>query len=137
MNIAPPRPASRDVATENDIGVLVRRFYRAAIPDSLLGPVFTQFGVDWSRHLPKLVAYWEHVLLGSPGSATNTIAAHAAVQRVAPFGPAHIARWIELWEETVDELYIGPVADRAKARARQVGRALQAVAGRQRAGGTE
>jgi hemoglobin len=135
MNIAPARPASRDVKTGNDVGVLVGRFYRAAIPDPLLGLVFERFGVDWSNHIPKLVAYWEHVLLGLPGPATNTVGAHAAVQHVAPFGDVHIARWVGLWEETVDEMYVGPVADLAKARAHQVGRALRAVAGRQQAGG--
>jgi hemoglobin len=137
MNIAPARPVSRDVATGNDVGVLVRRFYRAAIPDPLLGPVFERFGVDWAHHLPKLVAYWEHVLLGRPGLATNTIAVHGGVQAVAPFGPAQIGRWVELWEETVDELFVGPVADLAKSRAREVGRALRAVARRQQAGGMQ
>jgi hypothetical protein len=88
MNIAPARPVSRDLATGNDVGVLVHRFYRAAIPDPLLGPVFERFGVDWSRHLPRLAAYWEHVLLGRPGLATNTVAVHGGVQHVAPFGPA-------------------------------------------------
>jgi hemoglobin len=137
VNIAPARPASRDIATANDVGVLVRRFYRAAIPDPLLGPVFERYGVDWPRHLPKLVAYWEHVLLDRPGLATNTVAVHGSVQHVAPFGPAQIARWVELWEETVDEYYVGPVADLAKARAHQVGRALHAVSRRQQAGGTQ
>ena len=128
MNIAPARPASHDVATGNDVGVLVYRFYRRAIPDPLLGPVFERFGVDWPRHLPKLVAYWEHVLLNRPGIATNTVGAHGGFQNVAPFGPRHIDRWVALWEQTVDELYVGPVANLAKKRARQVGRALQAVA---------
>jgi hemoglobin len=136
VNIAPARPASRDIVTDNDVGVLVRRFYRVAIPDPLLGPVFERFGVDWPTHLTKLVAYWEHVLLTRPGLAMNTVAVHGNVQHVAPFGPAQIARWVELWEETVDEYYIGPVADLAKARAHQVGRALQAVSRRQQAGGT-
>jgi len=137
MNIAPARPVSRDVATGNDVGVLVRRFYRAAIPDPMLGPVFERFGVDWSRHLPRLVAYWEHVLLGGPGLATNTVAVHRGVRRVAPFGPAQIDRWIELWAETVDEFFVGPVADLAKARAREVGRALRAVGRRQQAGAVQ
>ncbi len=134
MNIAPPRPASRDIATDNDVGVLVRHFYRAAIPDPLLGPVFERFGVHWPSHLGRLIAYWEHVLLGRPGTATNTIAAHRRVQEIAPFEEVHIARWIELWEESVDQLYVGPIADAAKARAHKVGGALQAVGHRQQVG---
>lgn len=137
MNIAPARPASRDVATRNDVGVLVYRFYRHAIPDPLLGPVFERFGVDWPSHLPKLVTYWEHVLLDRPGMATNTVGAHGGVQNIAPFGPAHIDRWVALWEQTIDDLYVGPVAELAKKRARQVGRALRAVTRRQQAGGVQ
>ena len=132
MNIAPALPRSRDIATGNDVGVIVRRFYRAVIADAVLGPLFEGYGVDWPHHIPKLEMYWEHVLLDHPGAMVNTIAAHGPVQRATPFGRRHIDRWLELWEETVDELYVGPVAERAKGRARQVGRALRAVARRQR-----
>ncbi len=132
MNIAPARPGTRDIATGNDVGVVVRRFYRAVIADPQLGPLFERFGVDWPHHIPKLERYWEHVLLDRPGAPVNTIAAHGPVQRSTPFDRPHIDRWLELWEETVDDLYVGPVAERAKARARQVGRALDAVSRRQR-----
>ena len=132
MNIAPARPHSRDIATTNDVGVVVRRFYRALIADPLLGPLFERYGVDWPHHIPKLQLYWEHVLLDRPGSPVNTIAAHGPVQRSTPFDREHVERWLELWDETVDDLYLGPVAERAKARARQVGRAVLAVACRQR-----
>jgi len=125
MNIAPARPGTRDIATDNDVGVIVRRFYRAVIPDELLGPVFERFDVDWSQHIPKLARYWEHVLLCRPASGANTIGAHGRVQRIAPFDGAHIDRWVELWDQTVDECYVGPVAELAKARAHQVGRALR------------
>jgi len=132
MNIAPARTRSRDLVPANDIGVIVRRFYRAVIPDPLLGPVFETFGVDWAQHIPKLERYWRHALLDEPGPTVNTIAAHAPVQRAIPFDRRHVDRWLELWEETVDELFVGPLAERAKVRAHQVGRALDAVAARQR-----
>jgi hemoglobin len=134
MHIAPATPRARDITTTNDVGVLVRRFYIAAIPDPLLGPVFETFGVDWAEHIPKLTRYWISVLVSGEPQARNTVAAHAPVQRAAPFGDAHVARWVELWEETVDELFVGPTAERAKARARQVGHALRAVAARQQEG---
>jgi len=134
MNVAPARARSRDVMTANDIGVIVQRFYRALVPDPLLGSLFEEYGVDWAHHIPKLERYWRHVLFDEPAPAVNTIAAHAPVQRAVPFDRRHIDRWLELWEETVDELFVGPFAERAKVRARQVGRALDAVAARQRAG---
>ena len=134
MDIAPALPRHRDIATDNDVAVVVRRFYRSVIADPLLGPLFERYGVDWPHHIPKLQMYWQHVLLDRPDSAVNTIAAHGPVQRSTPFNDEHIDRWLELWEETVADLYVGPVADRAKNRARQVGRALHAVARRQQVG---
>jgi hemoglobin len=38
---------------------------------------------------------------------------------------AHFDRWLQLFDETVDELFDGPVADRAKARAATMARAIQ------------
>jgi hemoglobin len=133
VNIAPAVPRTRDIATDNDVGVVVRRFYRTVIEDPLLGPLFARFGVDWPTHIPKLQAYWNNVLLGRPrASKTRTLAAHAPVQRKAPFDRTHIDRWLELWNDAIDDSYVGPVAERAKTRAWQVGRALDTVAARQR-----
>jgi hemoglobin len=132
MNIAPARARTRDIVTANDVGVVVRHFYRGVIADPLLGPLFERYGMDWPHHIPKLELYWKHVLVERPGSPVNTVAAHGPVQRAAPFDHEHVDRWLALWEEAVDDLYVGPTAERAKLRARQVGRALLAVARRQR-----
>lgn len=136
MNISPALPRTRDIATENDVGVVVRRFYRSAIPDDLLGPVFEGFGVDWSQHIPKLVRYWSRALLGVAGYGGNTIRAHRAVYDAAPFGDAHLERWTELWAEAVDETYVGPVAELAKQRAFEVARSMRRAMPAWAGGGT-
>lgn len=43
-------------------------------------------------------------------------------------------RWLELFDETVDENFTGPVAQRAKQRATQVASALAVLATRQTQG---
>src|SRR4051812_6538311 len=48
-----------------------------------------------------------------------------------PFGPAELDRWLELWDETVDELVVGDVATLAKTRARTVAGAIATLARRQ------
>lgn len=117
MGDAPP-PASRTPIDDvDDVELLVRRFYQAVIPDPTLGPIFHDFGVDWSAHIPKLVDFWAGRLLGVPGYAGNPVGAHQPVLDRCPFGPAELARWLELWEETVDELFVGDVAELAKQRA--------------------
>ena len=93
----PPLPARRrPIETVGDVEELVRRFYQAAIPDPLLGPVSHAFGVDWSVHIPKLVAFWSRELLGEPGYSGRPVGAHGPVLDRRPFGAAEVARWLEL-----------------------------------------
>ena len=128
----PRTPAARTtIADHNDVEVLVRRFYQAAIPDPLLGPNFRGFSVDWSVHIPKLVEFWASRLLGEPGYVGNPVGAHQPVLDRCPFGEAELSRWVELWTETVDELFVGDVADLAKHRARMAAEAIGSLALRQ------
>ena len=114
-----PRPSVRRATIETvaDVELLVRRFYQAVIPDTLLGRIFHPMNVDWSVHIPKLVDFWAGRLLGLPGYRGNPVGAHQPVLDRCPFGPPELARWLELWEETVDELFCGEVADLTKQRA--------------------
>lgn len=116
-----------DIDTVDDVERLVRAFYRAAIPDPLLGPVFHDFGVDWSVHIPKLVDFWAARILDRPGYAGNAVGAHQPVLERIGFGVRELARWLELWRETVDELFAGPNAERAKDRAGMAGEAIASL----------
>lgn len=127
-----PRSPRADIAGVADIAVLVRRFYQAVIPDPLLGPIFGGFGVDWSAHIPKMVDFWAGRLLGEPGYQGNPVAAHQPVLDRFPFGPIELERWLELWDETIDELFAGPVAELAKTRARFAAGAIGTLARRVR-----
>lgn len=123
-----------DIETPGDVERLVRAFYRAAIPDLLLGPVFEGFGVDWSVHIPKLVDFWCARILDLPGYTGNAAGAHQPVLERCGFGPPHLARWLGLWTETVDDLYAGPNAERAKERAAMAGDAIGSLVRRHERG---
>ena len=124
-----PRPVVErtELASVADVEVLVRRFYQAVIPDPQLGPVFHDFGVDWSEHIPKLVDFWCMRLFERPGYHGNAVGAHQAVLDRCPFGAAQLARWLELWGETVDELFVGEIAELAKQRAHLAGEAIASL----------
>jgi hemoglobin len=127
----PPRPEQRvAIETIDDVDLLVRRFYQAVIPDPLLGPIFHGMAVDWSVHIPKLVDFWAGRLLDAPGYDGNPVGAHLPVLLRYPFGDAELARWIELWEETVDEWFLGEVAELAKQRAHLAAAAIGTLARR-------
>ena len=127
----PPVPTERHpIESVEDVGLLVRRFYQAVIPDPLLGPIFEGMPVDWSVHIPKLVDFWAMRLLDQPGYSGNPVGAHQPVLDRFPFGDAELARWLELWQETVDELFVGDVAELAKERAGMAATAIGTLARR-------
>jgi hemoglobin len=127
----PGAPAHRsEIRDVDDVELLVRRFYQAVIPDPLLGPIFHDLPVDWAVHIPKLVDFWAGRLLGLPGYIGNPVGAHQPVLDRFPFGAAELDRWLELWEETVDELFVGAVAELAKERAHMAADAIGSLARR-------
>jgi hemoglobin len=125
-----------DIDVVADVELLVRRFYQAVIPDPLLGPIFHDVGVDWAVHIPKLVDFWAGRLLGVPGYDGNVAGAHLPLFDRRPFGEREMARWLELWHETLDDLFVGPTTELAKARAAGAADAITTLVRRhQRPGG--
>ena len=130
----PSAPAERvEITDVGHVELLVRRFYQSVIPDPLLGPIFHAMGVDWSVHIPKLVDFWVGRLLAQPGYVGNPVGAHQPVLERCPFGQSELARWLELWGETVDELFVGEIAGRAKQRASLAADAISSLARRHHA----
>lgn len=131
--VRPPptgQPPIGDITYEDDVAELVRRFYQAAIPDPVLGHLFRVGGIEWDTHIPLITAFWARDLLGIQGYAANVAAAHVPVMADPTFGQAALDRWVELFCETVDEDWTGPVAEHAKSRARQVASVLAKLAPR-------
>lgn len=118
-------PAPGDIATRADVLHLVRAFYREAAVDNVLAPVFAAARVDWSAHVPTVTDFWCWQLLGERGYARHTLGAHRGANQLVPFTGVHYARWLAIWESTVDEHFTGPVAELAKHRARVVARAMR------------
>jgi hemoglobin len=86
--------------------------------------VFHAARVDWSVHFPKLVDFWAWQLLGERGYEGNPLRAHEPAHARTPFRPEHYARWLDLFEATVDEHFEGERAEAAKQRARRMAQAL-------------
>lgn len=105
------------LTTEEDIQLLVNSFYEQARKDGILGPVFnTIIGDDWSHHLPVMYTFWSTILLGGPGYSGNVIGKHIEIDKRMPLTQTHYDRWLQLWHETTDRLFSGPVAEDAKKR---------------------
>ncbi|MBA9077669.1 MULTISPECIES: group III truncated hemoglobin [Rufibacter] len=111
-----------DIATEDDIKLLVDTFYNNVNQDELLGPVFNDVAhVDWAHHLPKMYNFWSTVLFGSMAYKGQPFPRHLSL----PIERAHFTRWIVLFTQTVEDLFAGEMADQAKQKATSIANIFQ------------
>lgn len=108
----------KDIETRADINLLVKKFYVKVRLDDLLGPIFNHHieNKKWPAHLEKLTDFWEGNLLGGTSFYGNPAQKHLNVDRESnhTIDASHFEQWLALWNETVDELYQGQLADTAK-----------------------
>ncbi|MBN9296862.1 MAG: group III truncated hemoglobin [Filimonas sp.] len=115
-----------DITSRQDINVLLEAFYAKAINDDVIGFFFTEVtNLDLVKHLPVIGAFWENVLFGTGDYKGNPMQVHKHIHHLSPFNKAHFDRWVTLFQGTVDELFEGEVAERAKQRAQSIATVMQ------------
>lgn len=114
----------KEIETREDIQILVNTFYDKIRSDELLGVIFNTHipENEWPAHLKKLCDFWETNLFGVPKYKGNINQKHVNVDRNLNYtiDSVHFGKWLELWFETIDELYVGKYAQRAKDAARKM-----------------
>jgi hemoglobin len=108
------------------IEALLRRFYDRVLTDDVLAEPFRDIrekGLE--SHLPVMCDFWETVLFGAKLYRDSVFHAHRPVHQQTPLSTRHFQRWLTLWNATVDEMYHGPTADRAKLQAGRIAFAMQ------------
>jgi hemoglobin len=111
-----------DIKTENDVKSLVDTFYNKVNSDELLSPVFNEMAkVDWDEHLPKMYQFWGTQLIGTMDYKGQPFPPHMKFGLKA----RHFTRWLELFTETVRELFEGPTADLAVYKAENIAKIFQ------------
>lgn len=111
-----------DIESRKDVGILVRSFYDKVRQNSEIGHFFNETITDWEPHLEKLTDFWESNLFFKSVFSGNPKAAHIDVDRSfdESISNYHFGIWMNLWFETIDELYAGELANRAKTNARKM-----------------
>lgn len=103
----------KEIQGPEEIRLLVNTFYYRAKKDDLLS-VFFAHGMGNRPHaLEPLYAYWENILMEEEITGEMPFPKHADL----PLTHQHFDRWLSLFLQTVDDLFIGVVAERAKFRA--------------------
>ena len=117
----------KDIKTRDDVFLLVSSFYEKVRKDDVLAPFFNDVIKDWDAHLDRLTTFWEtslfmtrkleHKYYGNP------LEAHVKVDKVNDnsITELHFGLWLNLWFQTIDELFEGDYAENAKRRARKMG----------------
>jgi hemoglobin len=91
--------AERDI-TEEEIALLVERFYAKVRKDPEIGPVFNDAVQDWDEHIALLKNFWSSVLLASGRYKGSPMMAHLPL----PIERQFFDRWLQLFAETAHEV---------------------------------
>jgi hemoglobin len=110
--------ANRDIENRRDIEVFIQSFYKKVIVDETVGIIFTTiFPIQWEKHIPLIVDFWETILLDNPVYKNNAMAVHFDINKVYPLQKKHFDAWLYLFHLTLDEMFAGPRVLLAKKRA--------------------
>jgi hemoglobin len=99
---------------EENIAILVRKFYPEVLKDTLLAPFFIEkLGEDienkaWKEHLVLLTEFWKFVALGYENYEGNPLQPHFDIRGLSreAFG-----RWLEIFFTTLDSMYSEQACD--------------------------
>ncbi|HSQ44202.1 MAG TPA: group III truncated hemoglobin [Ginsengibacter sp.] len=105
---------TKEIISLDDIKNLVDTFYEKVRKDELIGPIFHARIQDrWPQHLEKMYTFWQTILLEERTYFGAPFPPHANL----PISHNHFKRWMELFTQTIDDLFTGTIAEEAKWRA--------------------
>lgn len=110
-----PLTPKKEISNISDIRLLVDTFYKRAEDDDLLSPIFAKRFKTHNSPLDPLYRYWGNVLLELEEGAVDEIP--FPKHQDLPLTHQHFDRWLSLFHQTVDDLFSGPLAEKAKFRA--------------------
>ncbi|QSB26448.1 group III truncated hemoglobin [Flavobacterium sp. CLA17] len=106
--------ATQDISSLGDIKLLVNTFYAKVQEDDLIGPIFNEKMLGrWPEHLEKMYRFWQTILLEEHTYSGSPFPPHKHL----PVNQTHFDRWMEIFNSTVDFLFVGKLAEEAKIRA--------------------
>lgn len=103
-----------DISTSEDVTHLVKTFYSNLLLHEEVKPIFAH--VDFEKHMPHMIAFWEFVLLDKAGYTTNIFDKHVNL----PLKESDFTLWLNTFEKTVTGLFDGEKAKLAIQRAQVI-----------------
>ena len=105
--------------TKENLNKMVILFYTKILQDDIVGPYFIEkLGSDmkneqWVPHIELLTNFWASIALGDPTYRGNPFAPHVDIANLTREA---FSRWLELFSETLDVIYVPQIANQFKER---------------------
>ncbi len=118
----------KDIETRADIELLISKFYEKMLKDQVIGFIFTDIAkIDLDEHLSIICDFWETILFTRPvyKRGPEVMKVHHELNKKIPLKKGHFTRWLYLFSTTIDELYTGERAEKAKERADSIAKQMQ------------
>ena len=110
-----------DITNRADIEKFIGSFYENVKQDKTIGYIFTEVvEMNWEKHIPVIVDFWETILLDNPVYKKNAMEVHYGLNKKIPLQKEHFTSWLQLFNAAVDNLFEGKIADLAKTRAKSI-----------------
>ncbi len=116
----------KDIEDRKDIELLINSFYDKVKQDAIIGSFFTEVvQVNWEKHLPVMYNFWENIVFQTGSYNGNPMDKHLELNKRSLITMEHFQRWILLFNETVDELFLGTNSELIKQRALSIATVMQ------------
>ena len=122
-----PADPAQPAITEDTIYAMVHQFYGRIRVEPTLGPIFDSEIEPhaWPKHLARMCDFWSSTLLGSGRYQGNPLRVHAQLEVLEL---AHFAIWLDLFADTLRQVYPEATAALIEDKARRMGRKLEQAA---------
>jgi hemoglobin len=105
---------------------LIAALYARLMTDARIGRFFTEvIPLDLAHHIPKIASFWESLLFQTGDYQGDPMAAHLHLNRLSKLELIDFEVWLGHFDATVDELFEGENAERAKQRAHSIATLMQ------------
>jgi hemoglobin len=116
----------KDIENQDDLYFLVDSFYQRLLADASISYIFTDVvKIKLEEHLPILVTFWSQTLFDTGGYFNNLTKIHLDINEKEKLTPELFAIWINHFNTTVDENFVGTNADKIKTQALSLATVMQ------------
>lgn len=116
----------KDLKTRQDIHFLMQQFYGKLLQDDRIGFIFTDVAkIQLEAHLETLTNFWEQILFYRGSYKNNVMQIHQSINANFAFQKEHFDIWLNHFNETVDENFVGENSEICKTKALSIATVMQ------------